>query len=99
MSDGGIALAAFELAEAAGVGLHMDHQHDDAFLFGEDQGRYLVACNFDAAEALMTAAGQAGVHVASVGKFTGHSLRIGNSEAPMEELSALYRESFAKAVG
>ena len=99
VSDGGIALAAFELAEAAGVGLHMDHQHDDAFLFGEDQGRYLVACNFDAAEALMTAAGQAGVHVASVGKFTGHSLRIGNSEAPMEELSALYRESFAKAVG
>ena len=99
VSDGGIVLAAFELAEHVGVGLHLDHQGDDSYLFGEDQGRYLVACNFDAAEALMTAAGQAGVPIASAGKFTGNTLRIGSSEASMEELSALYRESFAKAVG
>ena len=52
LSDGGLALAAFEMAEAAGVGVKLDSA-DMGQLFGEDQGRYLVACNFDAAEALM----------------------------------------------
>ena len=60
LSDGGLALAAFELAEAAGVGVCLDDASTE-FLFGEDQARYLVACNFDQAEALMIAAGQAGV--------------------------------------
>ncbi|MBV1927393.1 MAG: phosphoribosylformylglycinamidine synthase subunit PurL, partial [Rhodobacteraceae bacterium] len=97
LSDGGLALAAFELAEAAGVGLHLDAATTE-MLFGEDQARYLVACNFDQAEALMTAAGQAGVPIASVGRFTGDTLRIGTSEASMSELSELYRSSFAAAV-
>ena len=97
LSDGGLALAAFELAEAAGVGLHLDAATTE-MLFGEDQARYLVACNFDQAEALMTAAGKAGVPIASVGRFTGDTLRIGTSEASMSELSELYRSSFAAAV-
>ena len=69
-----------------------------AELFGEDQARYLVACNFDQAEALMVAAGQAGVPITSVGRFTGTTVRYGSSEAPLEELTALYRGSFADAV-
>jgi hypothetical protein len=49
------------MAEAAGdVGVTLDAA-DTPTLFGEDQGRYLIACNFDKAEALMVAAGQAGV--------------------------------------
>ena len=76
LSDGGLALAAFEMAEAAGVGVHLDSD-DTATLFGEDQGRYLIACNFDQAEALMIAAGQAGVALASVGRFTGDAVRMG----------------------
>ncbi len=81
LSDGGLALAAFELAEAAGVGVILDSD-DTAFLFGEDQARYLIACNFDEAEALMVAAGQAGVPIQTVGKFpatrsaTGAALRL-----------------------
>ncbi|GGH25669.1 phosphoribosylformylglycinamidine synthase subunit II [Cribrihabitans marinus] len=97
LSDGGLALAAFEMAEAAGVGLHLDDAPTE-MLFGEDQGRYLVACNFDQAEALMIAAGQAGVPIQSVGKFTGDSVRIGGASAPLSELAALYRSSFAAAV-
>jgi phosphoribosylformylglycinamidine synthase subunit PurL len=97
LSDGGLALAAFELAEAAGVGLQLDAASTET-LFGEDQARYLVACNFDQAEALMMAAGQAGVPIASVGRFTGDTLRIGSSEASMADLSDLYRSSFAAAV-
>jgi len=65
IGDGGLALAAFELAEAAGVGVDVQ-EPDLAQLFGEDQGRYLVACNFDQAEALMIEAGRAGVTIRSV---------------------------------
>ncbi|MBO9449586.1 phosphoribosylformylglycinamidine synthase subunit PurL [Tropicibacter sp. R16_0] len=97
LGDGGLALAAFELAEAAGVGVQLDDAPTE-FLFGEDQARYLVACNFDQAEALMIAAGQVGVPVASVGRFTGDSVKIGSSEAPLAELTEVFRSSFAAAV-
>ena len=97
LSDGGLALAAFEMAEAAGVGVHLDAE-DTATLFGEDQGRYLIACNFDQAEALMIAAGQAGVTLVSVGKFTGDNVRMGHATAPLAELAAIYRSAFAEAV-
>jgi phosphoribosylformylglycinamidine synthase subunit PurL len=98
LADGGLALAAFEMAEAGGVGVHLDAA-DTAALFGEDQARYLIACNFDQAEALMTEAGRAGVTISSVGRFTGDTVRFGSSEAPLEELSALYRGSFAEVLG
>jgi len=95
ISDGGLALAGFEMAEAAGVGLSLDST-DTAVLFGEDQGRYLVACSFDAAEALMIAAGRAGVEIASVGRFTGEAMKFGRSEAPLNELSRIYRGTLAE---
>ncbi|MDK3018493.1 phosphoribosylformylglycinamidine synthase subunit PurL [Pseudodonghicola flavimaris] len=98
LSDGGLALAAFELAEGSGVGVHLD-DGNTPFLFGEDQARYLIACNFDQAEALMIAAGQAGVPITTVGRFTGDTVRFDGSEAPLEELSALYRGSFEATLG
>jgi phosphoribosylformylglycinamidine synthase len=98
LSDGGLAVAAFEMAEAGGVGVQIDTD-DKAQLFGEDQARYLIACNFDQAEALMTAAGKARVPIAAVGKFTGDTVKFGNSEAPLSELAELYRGSFEAAVG
>jgi phosphoribosylformylglycinamidine synthase len=94
LSDGGLALAAFELAEAAGVGVTLDAS-DTGTLFGEDQARYLIACSYDKAEALMVAAGQAGVPLTSVGRFGGDAVRIGGSEAPLSELTDLYRGAFA----
>ncbi|WP_294226824.1 phosphoribosylformylglycinamidine synthase subunit PurL [uncultured Shimia sp.] len=97
LADGGLALAAFEMAEAAGVGVQID-MDDTPTLFGEDQARYLVACNFDQAEALMINAAKAGVTITSVGKFTGDTVKFGTSEAPLEELSATFRSSFAAAV-
>ena len=93
LSDGGLAVAAFEMAEAAGVGVQLDAS-DSPTLFGEDQARYLVACNFDQAEALMIAAGQAGVKIETVGRFTGSDVSFGGSSAPVEELSAIYSTSF-----
>ena len=97
LSDGGLALAAFEMAEAAGTGLHMESA-STAQYFGEDQARYLVACTFDQAEALMVAAAAAGVYVMTVGRFAGDTVRLGGSEAPMAELSQIFRTSFATTV-
>ena len=97
LSDGGLALAAFELAEASNVGVWLDSD-DTPTLFGEDQARYLIACNFDQAEGLMLAAAQAGVPLHSVGKFTGDTVWMGNCSAPLSELSEVYRSSFAAAV-
>jgi len=97
LSDGGLALAAFEMAEVAGVGVQLDAA-DTPTLFGEDQGRYLIACSFDKAEDLMIAASQVGVPLTSVGRFTGSDVKIGPSSAPLAELAETYRTSFATAL-
>ena len=94
LSDGGLALAAFELAQASGVAVVLDSSDSDV-LFGEDQGRYLVACSFDKAEALMIAAGQAGVPIQTVGKFSGDTVWMGQSSALLADLSDTYNATFA----
>ncbi|MGR3491182.1 MAG: phosphoribosylformylglycinamidine synthase subunit PurL [Shimia sp.] len=97
LSDGGLALAAFELAEASGLGVTLD-PGDAGALFGEDQARYLIACTFDQAEALMAAAAQADVPLRTVGRFGGHDVSLGGAQAPLEALSELYRGAFAAAL-
>jgi phosphoribosylformylglycinamidine synthase len=97
LSDGGLALAAFEMAEAAGLGVSLSPA-DLAGLFGEDQARYLVAAPSDMAAMLLTAGAAAGVPVAEVGRFGGDVVRLGGSEASLAELSGLYRSAFAAAV-
>ena len=46
-------------------------------LFGEDQARYLIACGFDQAEAIMSAASRAGIPVSQVGRFGGNQISFG----------------------
>ncbi|MGY6411934.1 MAG: phosphoribosylformylglycinamidine synthase subunit PurL [Alkalilacustris sp.] len=91
LSDGGLALAAFEMAAAGGVGVTLDPATIPA-LFGEDQGRYLVGCSFDQAEALMVAAHAAGVPVTHVGRFGGTEIRLGGASAPLDDLVALWHD-------
>ncbi len=97
LSDGGLALAAFEMAESSGVGITLEAA-DTPTLFGEDQARYLIACNFDQAEALMIAASEAGVPLSTVGRFGGDLVSFGGFSAPLAELSDIYRSSFEATV-
>lgn len=97
LADGGLALAAFEMAEGAGLGVTLD-AGDIPALYGEDQARYLVAADPGRAEALAAAAAAAGVALARVGRFGGQSVRLGAASAPLADLSALYRGAFAAAV-
>ncbi len=96
LGDGGLALAAFRMAEGAGIGLSLKSS-DIGQLFGEDQARYVVAIRADDLAAFMAAAG--GVKVAQVGKFGGDKVTFGTESASMDDLSRLYRSAFAAAVG
>lgn len=98
LSDGGLALAAFELAEAAGLGVTLDSA-DIAQLFGEDQARYLVACNPADAQILAKAAEAAGVALAVVGRFGGDQVSFGGDSADLAGLATLYRGSFVETLG
>ncbi len=98
LADGGLALAAFEMAEGAGLGVHLD-AGDVATLFGEDQARYLVACSAEGAAALEAAALLTSVPVQRVGRFGGKDVQFGAEATAMAGLSALYRSAFEAAVG
>ena len=95
ISDGGLALAAFEMAAAADVGVKLDTS-DIAALFGEDQARYLLVCDFDQAEALMSAASEAQVTLQFVGKFGGSAIKFGTLSSELAELCGIYQNAFAE---
>jgi len=76
LSDGGLAVALAEMALAGGLGAELDAAPDGmslaAWLFGEDQARYLVAAR-DAAP-ILAAAEALGVPAAAVGRTGGDAL-------------------------
>ncbi len=98
LSDGGLALSAFEMAEGAGLGVTLDVTGTPA-LFGEDQARYLLAVAPGDLAGLQAAAQAAGVPLSRVGQFGGAVVSMGGDSAPMAELSRLYRTAFADKVG
>ena len=97
LSDGGLALAAFELAEQAQIGITIDYD-DTPNLFGEDQARYLIACSFDQAEDLMITAATANVPITMVGKVGGDQITFGNYSHDLADLTITFRTSFEAAV-
>ncbi len=98
LSDGGLALAAFEMAEAAGMGVMLG-AGDIPTLYGEDQARYLIACTAIGAVAIADAAKIAGVPCAVVGRFGGDVVQFGDSSGSLADLSVVYRGAFANAIG
>ena len=85
LSDGGLATAAAEMALASGVGLHLcaPSEHGDvAAMFGEDQGRYLLALPAERLDALDAAAEAAGVAYLVLGRAGGCELAL-EGDAPL----------------
>ena len=79
VSDGGILIAAAEMALAAGEGLELRtpvKARRAAFWFGEDQSRYLIAVAPGAADTLLLKAAMAGVQASKIGRFGGAFLRL-----------------------
>jgi phosphoribosylformylglycinamidine synthase II len=92
LSDGGLIVAAAEMALASNVGVDLDATsalHAHAFLFGEDQARYLVAT--DRPERLIAQAHEAAVPVALVGVAGGDAFASGPLfSIPLERLREAY---------
>ena len=93
LSDGGLALAAFELAHHSNVGFEI-YEENTEFLFSEDQARYLLACNFDQAESLFIEAGRHKIPIQTVGSFRGNSIAFGRSSLDLAQLSAFFNDTF-----
>jgi len=80
LSDGGVAVALAEMAIAGGIGATIDESAVEgaahAFLFGEDQGRYVVTARSEEASAILAAAARAGVAAARIGTTGGAALKL-----------------------
>ena len=93
LSDGGLALAAFELAHRSEIGFEI-YEESTAFLFGEDQARYLIACEFDQAESLFVEAGKQNIPIQTIGSFKSDTIVFGNSKSDMASLSSIFTDTF-----
>ncbi|MDX2275366.1 MAG: AIR synthase-related protein, partial [Hyphomonadaceae bacterium] len=96
-SDGGLGVAVAEMALAANVGVSLGYQGDladAAFLFGEDQARYLVALAPAQLEELEARAKAAGVSFLVVGEAGGRELSYlgkgGRDRIALDELRRLH---------
>jgi phosphoribosylformylglycinamidine synthase len=95
LSDGGLACAAAELALASGVGVTLNatsHAHAHFYLFGEDQGRYLIATAKP--EPLIAKAHAAGVHasIAAVAGGDRFASEAGLFDLPLATLRAAHED-------
>ncbi|QUD87806.1 phosphoribosylformylglycinamidine synthase subunit PurL [Phenylobacterium montanum] len=92
LSDGGLVVAAAEMALASDIGLTLDATsvaHAHPFLFGEDQGRYLIATRQP--EAVIASAIEAGLNAALVGRAGGEVFAsTGLFGIPLAELRAAH---------
>ncbi|WP_036264196.1 phosphoribosylformylglycinamidine synthase subunit PurL [Methylocapsa aurea] len=80
VSDGGLAIALAEMAMAGGIGATIAAPASlpaHAFLFGEDQARYIVTAAADKAEAIRNEAENAGVACEIIGLTGGDTLTLG----------------------
>ena len=96
ISDGGILVAAAEMALASGNGAVIEDESDDvplhAWAFGEDQGCYLIAA-MDTMKVL-TAAKEAGVSAKEIGQTGGKNFRFVRDSIPVEKLKEIHEHWF-----
>lgn len=95
VSDGGIALALAEMAMAGNVGAEITAFPEDlplhAFLFGEDQGRYLIAVDEDVAADILYEAGAIGIPAVTLGLTGGDALILpGRQAISVKQLKAAH---------
>ncbi len=85
LSDGGLALAAADMALAGNVGVTVQGGNTGWF-FGEDQARYLLATKD--AGALISAAKAAGIEATEIGNFGGTDITLGDTSTSLADVKA-----------
>ncbi len=100
LSDGGLAIGAAEMALAARIGVRIDGSRSDydplGWFFGEDQGRYLVACaEPDAAEVLQVAEAK-DVPAIAIGAFVGDVIDLAGSRILLATLADAHSAALSR---
>jgi len=81
-SDGGLAVAACEMAFASNIGMQLSATKGPpthAWLFGEDQGRYLLAVEEHSVNPIVHTANSKGIQAQVVGKVGGERIQADNA--------------------
>jgi phosphoribosylformylglycinamidine synthase len=98
ISDGGLAIALAEMALAGNVGAAINPAPSAdrlAWLFGEDQARYVVAAPQKSVAGITAAAAEAGIAVAVIGRTGGAELTCtGTFAVPLAKLRAAHENWF-----
>ena len=97
ISDGGLAVALAEMAIAGAIGASIEISPSlptPGFLFGEDQGRYVVTAAPESAAAIRDAAERAGVACEIIGATGGDTLTLGSGTAILLDDLALANEAW-----
>jgi phosphoribosylformylglycinamidine synthase II len=83
LADGGLATALAEMVLASGIGadLEVPADGDPGWLFGEDQGRYLLVVAEERLHALLADAARQGVLARRVGSTGGSALTLAGGDA------------------
>ena len=103
LSDGGLAIGLAEMAMASGIGATVGvsaAMPSHGYLFGEDQARYLLTCPADAADAILSAASNAGVPMTKLGITGGEYLNLGEvARVAVDDLSDTHEDFLPELMG
>ena len=97
ISDGGIAIALTEMALAGGYGVTLDSGEDVTapWLFGEDQGRYVITCPADNADEIIATLTDAGPTARQIGTTGGDAVGVaGGASVALSTLRDLHEGWF-----
>ena len=93
VSDGGLAVALAEMALAGDIGAMIEPPGDvlaHAWLFGEDQGRYLLAASSEMAATILTEAAGRGVPATRIGAVGGRAVALSETATVLADLRAAH---------
>lgn len=92
ISDGGMAVAIAEMSLFSNCGASVEDRSTDelAWLFGEDQGRYILSVSPDKLQKLVSLSKESEVMIEHIGSFKGKTIKFGNSELEMKTLREAY---------
>ncbi len=83
ISDGGIAICILEMCMASNIGftLELDSKVTNAWLFGEDQGRYIITCKKNMATKIIDFAKTKNISILKIGSTGGSNISFSKNES------------------
>ncbi len=97
LSDGGLILAAAEMAISGNVGLHL-YSSDISLCFAEDQSRYLLACTQENLNKIYQLAAESEINIEEIGVTGGEFFMVGREKICLQTLKEAYATGLTKLI-